>query len=418
MKTLARKTPEQALEAFWKSARRNGFVTAEDLDELFEVAELDVDEAESTYQKLNEERIEIRDDDGSVIAEEPPSRSGARASRAADEGLRQDDLQSADPVRLYLRTISEVPLLNADQEKELGAMIQAGMAAEAELAKHARASLERVKELSRDSGLPEDHLDGRPPLELQAQLELIQARGGRARRDMIEANLRLVVSIAKRYNNRGMTFLDLIQEGNVGLIRAVEKFDHTRGFKFSTYATWWIRQAIGRAIADQARTIRIPVHVTDLINRMNRERRSLAQTLGREPTKEELAEKVGIEPGRVEELDRINQDTLSLEMPVGEEGDASLGDFIEDTESPVPHEVASFQLLQKHIREVLGELSEKERRIIEMRFGLDGGDIRTLDDVGREFGVTRERIRQIETKTLSKLRHPSRKQLLRDYLDD
>lgn len=416
--TLARKTPEEQLASFWARARSNSFVSAEDLDELFEVAHLEVDEAEAVYQQLTDEKIEIRDDDGSVVADEPRARSGARESRAANEGLRVDDLQSADPLRLYLRTISAVPLLVAAQEVELGSMIHAGMDAEAELAKRARVSVERVRELARASWLPDEHLEGRPPLELQAELELIQARGGRARRDMIEANLRLVVSIAKRYQNRGLTFLDLIQEGNVGLIRAVEKFDHTRGFKFSTYATWWIRQAIGRAIADQGRTIRIPVHVTDLINRIARERRQMVQTLGRDATKDEVAEKVGVSVERLEELDRMSQETLSLEMPVGEDGGAQLGDFIEDTDAAAPHEVAAFELLQRHIRAVLDELTPKERRIIEMRFGLDGSEIRTLDDVGREFGVTRERIRQIETKTLSKLRHPSRKQQLRDYLDD
>jgi RNA polymerase primary sigma factor len=307
---------------------------------------------------------------------------------------------SADPVRMYLREIGRVALLSGPEEVSLAKRIEAGMAA--------RERLEEIAGQAGDALVAERaHLDG------------VLADGGEAKRQLIQANLRLVVSIAKRYVGRGMVLLDLIQEGNLGLMRAVEKFDHSKGFKFSTYATWWIRQAITRAIADQARTIRIPVHMVETINKVLRVQRQMMQELEREPTVEELAERVDMSPARVREIYRISQDPLSLDSPVGEEDDSNLSDFIEDHQAEAPAEAAARNLLNEAVKEALGELSEREQQVVRLRFGLDGtGQARTLEEVGREFGVTRERIRQIESKTLAKLRHPQRSQKLRDYLDD
>ncbi|MDQ4072393.1 MAG: RNA polymerase sigma factor RpoD [Actinomycetota bacterium] len=309
---------------------------------------------------------------------------------------------TADPVRMYLREIGKVPLLNAEQEVVLAQRIQAGVRAEERLA--------ALEEMYGEGNVPAD--------EYRAAQRLI-ADGIEANQALIRANLRLVVSIAKRYRNRGMAmaFLDLIQEGNLGLMRAVEKFDHTKGFKFSTYATWWIRQAITRAIADQARTIRIPVHMMETINKVVRVQRQMLQELGREPALEELAARVAMSEERVRECLRINQDVISLEQPVGEEDDFSLSDVIEDHEAVVPADAAARTMLNEAVKEVLGQLSDREQEVIRLRFGLDDGQMRTLEEVGREFGVTRERIRQIEAKTLAKLRHPIRSQRLRDYLD-
>jgi RNA polymerase primary sigma factor len=307
---------------------------------------------------------------------------------------------SADPVRMYLKEIGRVPLLSGPEEVSLAKRIEAGCAA--------RVRLEEIA-----------GLDGVELVAERAHLDAVDADGAEAKRQLIQANLRLVVSIAKRYVGRGMLFLDLIQEGNLGLMRAVEKFDHTKGFKFSTYATWWIRQAITRAIADQARTIRIPVHMVETINKVLRVQRQLLQELEREPTVEELAERVDLSPARVREIYRISQDPLSLDSPVGEEDDSNLSDFIEDHQAEAPAEAAARHLLNEAVKEALGELSEREQQVVRLRFGLDGtGQARTLEEVGKEFGVTRERIRQIESKTLAKLRHPQRSQKLRDYLDD
>jgi RNA polymerase primary sigma factor len=311
--------------------------------------------------------------------------------RAENEGSRR--APTSDLVRIYLREIGRVPLLTAEDEVELAKSIEAGLFAEEKL----------------DGGFPMLGV-------IQGDLVLLVGEGLKAKQRLIEANLRLVVSIAKRYIGRGLVFLDLIQEGNLGLIRAVEKFDYTRGYKFSTYATWWIRQAITRAIADQARTIRVPVHMVETINKLARVQRQLHQELGREVSAAEIAAEMGLEVERVAEIQRIAQEPVSLQSPIGEE-ESDLGDFIEDADAVVPIEAAAFIMLQDQLERVLDELAEREQRIIQLRFGLTDGHPRTLEEVGREFGVTRERIRQIESKTLAKLRHPSRAQMLREYLD-
>ncbi len=326
------------------------------------------------------------------------SRSKARASRRRGTDASVTML-TGDPVRMYLKEIGKVPLLTAAEEIDLAMKIEAGVAATAELEKAEEDGVELARRDKR-------------------RLGRIEQVGLDAKQQLIEANLRLVVSIAKRYVGRGMLFLDLIQEGNLGLIRAVEKFDYKKGFKFSTYATWWIRQAITRAIADQARTIRIPVHMVETINKLVRIQRQLLQELGREPTPEEIGAEMGLSAERVREIQKISQEPVSLETPIGEEEDSQLGDFIEDNEAVVPVDAASFSMLQEQLSKVLDGLAERERKVISLRFGLEDGHPRTLEEVGREFGVTRERIRQIESKTLAKLRHPSRSSKLKDYLED
>nr|WP_282958178.1 RNA polymerase sigma factor [Couchioplanes caeruleus] len=298
---------------------------------------------------------------------------------------------SADLVRAYLNGIGRTRLLTAVEEVTLSKRIEAGLYAE-----------EKLPEAGDD---------------LAPLLEIIVAEGRAAKNHLLEANLRLVVSIAKRYTGRGMAFLDLIQEGNLGLIRAVEKFDYTKGYKFSTYATWWIRQAITRAMADQARTIRIPVHMVEVINKLGRIQRELLQDLGREPTPEELAKEMDITPEKVLEIQQYAREPISLDQTIGDEGDSQLGDFIEDSEAVVAVDAVSFSLLQDQLQQVLQTLSEREAGVVRLRFGLTDGQPRTLDEIGQVYGVTRERIRQIESKTMSKLRHPSRSQVLRDYLD-
>ncbi len=334
-----------------------------------------------------------------------PVGSGSRSGSKARSGTPRPSIpaseasrSTADPVRMYLREIGRVPLLDAAGEVALAKRIEAGMAAAGRLAGLGPQLAESDSELRRS-------------------LATAEADGLQARKALIQANLRLVVSIAKRYVGRGMLFLDLIQEGNLGVMRAVEKFDHAKGFKFSTYATWWIRQAITRAIADQARTIRIPVHMVENVNKVMRVQRQMLQELEREPTPEEVAARALMTPERVREIYRISQDPLSLDSPLGDEDDASLGDFIEDQEAEVPVDVAIRELLVEAVGEVLEELSEREQEIVRLRFGLNAdGQARTLEEVGREFGVTRERIRQIESKTLAKLRHPQHSAKLRDYL--
>jgi RNA polymerase primary sigma factor len=301
---------------------------------------------------------------------------------------------TADPVKDYLKQIGKVPLLNAEQEVDLAKRIEAGLFSDEKLARDTKLSTK-----------------------LAGELEWIAEDGRRAKNHLLEANLRLVVSLAKRYTGRGMLFLDLIQEGNLGLIRAVEKFDYTKGYKFSTYATWWIRQAITRAMADQARTIRIPVHMVEVINKLARVQRQMLQDLGREPSPEELAKELDMTPEKVVEVQKYGREPISLHTPLGEDGDSEFGDLIEDSEAIVPADAVSFTLLQEQLHAVLDTLSEREAGVVSMRFGLTDGQPKTLDEIGKVYGVTRERIRQIESKTMSKLRHPSRSQVLRDYLD-
>jgi RNA polymerase primary sigma factor len=365
------------------AARERGSVSMAELTTAFEHCDLSADAVDSVLKLLADEGVDVI---------EAPHESEELAPRQSQTDARR--AATGDLVRIYLREIGRVPLLTAHDEVELAKAIEAGLFAEEKL----------------QGGVQ----DGCAGAQL-AELMLIAADGIAAKQRLIEANLRLVVSIAKRYIGRGLVFLDLIQEGNLGLIRAVEKFDYTKGYKFSTYATWWIRQAITRAIADQARTIRIPVHMVETINKMARIQRQLHQDLGREATPEEVAAEMGLHPDRVAEIQRIAQEPVSLQSPIGEE-DSDLGDFIEDADAVVPMEAAAFIMLQEQLDHVLDNLSIREQRIIQLRFGLTDGHPRTLEEVGREFGVTRERIRQIESKTLAKLRHPSRAQMLREYL--
>ena len=334
-------------------------------------------EAEAEPKEVEEDAFVLSDDD-----------DDAPAQQVATAGA------TADPVKDYLKQIGKVALLNAEQEVELAKRIEAGLFAEEQL--NAGIKLE---------------------MKLRRELLWIAEDGRRAKNHLLEANLRLVVSLAKRYTGRGMLFLDLIQEGNLGLIRAVEKFDYTKGYKFSTYATWWIRQAITRAMADQARTIRIPVHMVEVINKLARVQRQMLQDLGREPTPEELAKELDMTPEKVIEVQKYGREPISLHTPLGEDGDSEFGDLIEDSEAVVPADAVSFTLLQEQLHSVLDTLSEREAGVVSMRFGLTDGQPKTLDEIGKVYGVTRERIRQIESKTMSKLRHPSRSQVLRDYLD-
>ncbi|MGW0196702.1 RNA polymerase sigma factor RpoD [Nonomuraea sp. NPDC003201] len=359
--------------------RERGSVTVDDVAAALDRSELPSDALERVVRMLAENGVEVLEPQGDE-----------EATRADEEDVGKR-APTSDLVRIYLREIGRVPLLTAEEEVELAKSIEAGLFAEDKLG------------------------SGVSRLAFPEFRELVW-QGTRAKQRLIEANLRLVVSIAKRYVGRGMLFLDLIQEGNLGLIRAVEKFDYTKGYKFSTYATWWIRQAITRAIADQARTIRIPVHMVETINKLVRVQRQLHQDLGREPIPEEIAKEMDLPVDRVVEIQRIAQEPVSLQSPIGEE-DSDLGDFIEDADAVVPMEAAAFIMLQDQLDDILATLSDREQRIIQLRFGLADGHPRTLEEVGREFGVTRERIRQIESKTLAKLRHPTRAQMLRDYLD-
>jgi RNA polymerase primary sigma factor len=384
-------------------ARESGTVALPELNAAFERSELLPDAIDDVMRLLAEDGVEIVDPASDDPDDQRRTGGAERVRRAG----------TSDLVRIYLREIGKVPLLTAHDEVELAKAIEAGL--------FAQEMLSTVPEARKASTVPEarkastrgGRAGGAGPTE--SELGMIAEEGIRARQRLIEANLRLVVSIAKRYIGRGMVFLDLIQEGNLGLIRAVEKFDYTKGYKFSTYATWWIRQAITRAIADQARTIRIPVHMVETINKMARVQRQLHQDLGREPTPAEVAAEMGMPADRVAEIQRIAQEPVSLQAPIGEE-DSDLGDFIEDADAVVPIEAAAFMMLQDQLEQVLDTLSPREQRVIQLRFGLIDGHPRTLEEVGRDFGVTRERIRQIESKTLIKLRHPGRAQMLREYL--
>ena len=387
--------------------KEKGWLTADEIADALGSLALTAEQVDGVYALIVEEGVE-------VVEHEP----GASEDQA-DDFRRDSELLKAptnDPVRMYLKEIGKVSLLTADQEVDLAERIEAGLWADEMLCDPSKFDLERIEALARRSSLDL----GTEPLTQDKAREIcrrIERDGVLAKRKLVEANLRLVVSIAKRYVGRGMLFLDLIQEGNLGLIRAVEKFDYNKGFKFSTYATWWIRQAITRAIADQARTIRIPVHMVETINKLLRIQRQLMQDLNREPLAEEIAEQMELSADKVREIMKVSQEPVSLETPIGEEEDTHLGDFIEDSDAVVPLDAASFILLQEQLESVLHTLSQREKKVIQLRFGLHDGTPRTLEEVGKEFGVTRERIRQIESKTLSKLRHPSRSQKLRDYLE-
>ncbi|WP_373578966.1 RNA polymerase sigma factor RpoD [Parafannyhessea umbonata] len=367
----------------------------DDEDELEDGSELDEEDEE-----LAEARKEARAASEILRSSTPKSKIRKRSSRARSRRTDSSTVMlTGDPVRMYLKEIGKVDLLTAQEEVNLAMKIEAGT----EASKKLEAAENGEIELTRAE---------------QRRLMRIEQVGLEAKQSLISANLRLTVSIAKRYVGRGMLFLDLIQEGNLGLIRAVEKFDYTKGFKFSTYATWWIRQAITRAIADQARTIRIPVHMVETINKLVRVQRQLLQDLGRDPTPEEIGAEMGISADRVREIQKISQEPVSLETPIGEEEDSQLGDFIEDSTAVAPPEAASDSMLREQLEQVLDSLADRERKVIKFRFGLEDGHPRTLEEVGREFGVTRERIRQIESKTLAKLRHPSRSGRLKDYIED
>ncbi|MGZ8602478.1 MAG: RNA polymerase sigma factor RpoD [Actinomycetota bacterium] len=426
---------DEVKESVTAKGRERGFVTSEDLLEAVPVDDFTPEQVEEFLTQVQDHLTT----EGIEVIEVP----GEETDAATQVRIEVDLLKAPtnDPVRMYLKEIGKVPLLNAAQEIDLARRIEAGEFSTAlqaqirddeegkpephalkgcvqkvwEIREHQTTAFGRVEGIGREK-IAKSY---RPKTddEMQAWLHRVERDGQLAKRKLIEANLRLVVSIAKRYVGRGMLFLDLIQEGNLGLIRAVEKFDYAKGFKFSTYATWWIRQAITRAIADQARTIRIPVHMVETINKLVRVQRQLLQDLGREPTPDEIGKVMGIGPEKVREIQKVSQEPVSLETPIGEEEDSHLGDFIEDAEAVVPVDAASFILLQEQLESVLHTLSEREKKVIQLRFGLVDGHPRTLEEVGREFGVTRERIRQIESKTLSKLRHPSRSQKLRDYLE-
>ncbi|MDU2259381.1 MAG: RNA polymerase sigma factor [Actinomyces sp.] len=377
----------------------------EDVEDI----DTDVDDIEVDTADADEDDSEDKDSDDDASSQDQDSKPQAVAavrskggfvvsdSDETDEPVQQVTVAgaTADPVKDYLKQIGKVSLLNAEQEVDLARRIEAGLYAE-----------ELLKTTSND-------LSSRQ----RRELHILAQDGQQAKNHLLEANLRLVVSLAKRYTGRGMQFLDLIQEGNLGLIRAVEKFDYTKGYKFSTYATWWIRQAITRAMADQARTIRIPVHMVEVINKLARVQRQMLQDLGREPTPEELAKELDMTPEKVVEVQKYGREPISLHTPLGEDGDSEFGDLIEDSEAIVPADAVSFTLLQEQLHRVLDTLSEREAGVVSMRFGLGDGQPKTLDEIGKVYGVTRERIRQIESKTMSKLRHPSRSQVLRDYLD-
>jgi RNA polymerase primary sigma factor len=376
-----------------------GVLTQDEINESLQTLHLSPEQIDRFYMLLDEVNVEVVDGPSAENLRDLEEEAGGALSEKEENPEKDMEIAGKtptnDPVRMYLKEIGKVPLLTASEEVDLARKIEAGEEASAKLR-------EKGDKLSRE------------------QLRVLRRQervGQEAKRKLVEANLRLVVSIAKRYVGRGMLFLDLIQEGNLGLIRAVEKFDFRKGYKFSTYATWWIRQAITRAIADQARTIRIPVHMVETINKLIRVQRQLLQELGREPTPEEIAEQMELTPEKVREIIKVSQEPVSLETPIGEEEDSHLGDFIEDADAVVPIDAASFILLQEQLEDVLNSLNEREKEVIRLRFGLTDGHPRTLEEVGREFGVTRERIRQIESKTLAKLRHPTRSAKLRDYLE-
>ena len=387
--------------------KKRNILEYQEISDFFRDMNLDEEKMEKVLDFLEANKVDVLrisdgdDEDDDIILDDEDEVEVEKIDLSVPEGVSVED-----PVRMYLKEIGKVPLLSADEEIELAQKMEAGSVAVEKIP--------LLKERLAETG------DEQEKEEIQAEIKALQLdvdRGSDAKKRLAEANLRLVVSIAKRYVGRGMLFLDLIQEGNLGLIKAVEKFDYRKGYKFSTYATWWIRQAITRAIADQARTIRIPVHMVETINKLIRVSRQLLQELGREPTPEEIAEEMKMPVERVREILKISQEPVSLETPMGEEEDSHLGDFIKDDNVPVPADAAAFTLLKEQLEEVLGTLTEREQKVLTLRFGLEDGRARTLEEVGKEFNVTRERIRQIEAKALRKLRHPSRSRKLKDYLE-
>ena len=387
--------------------KKRNILEYQEISDFFRDMNLDEEKMEKVLDFLEANKVDVLrisdgdDEDDDIILDDEDEVEVEKIDLSVPEGVSVED-----PVRMYLKEIGKVPLLSADEEIELAQKMEAGSVAVEKIP--------LLKERLAETG------DEQEKEEIQAEIKALQLdvdRGSDAKKRLAEANLRLVVSIAKRYVGRGMLFLDLIQEGNLGLIKAVEKFDYRKGYKFSTYATWWIRQAITRAIADQARSIRIPVHMVETINKLIRVSRQLLQELGREPTPEEIAEEMKMPVERVREILKISQEPVSLETPIGEEEDSHLGDFIKDDNVPVPADAATFTLLKEQLEEVLGTLTEREQKVLTLRFGLEDGRARTLEEVGKEFNVTRERIRQIEAKALRKLRHPSRSRKLKDYLE-
>lgn len=401
-KTTKRTTKKAAPKT--KTSTRKKTTKADEDDDDVDVDDIDLDDNDEELEEDVEDEEQDNEEEDAKKEEKKQTEEVAKKRNGFVLTTNDDDDApaqrviapgaTADPVKDYLKQIGKVSLLNAEQEVDLAMRIEAGLYAEHKL---------------------KDHPDMDP--QLKKELRWVIHDGRRAKNHLLEANLRLVVSLAKRYTGRGMLFLDLIQEGNLGLIRAVEKFDYSKGFKFSTYATWWIRQAITRAMADQARTIRIPVHMVEVINKLARVQRQMLQDLGREPTPEELAKELDMTPEKVIEVQKYGREPISLHTPLGEDGDSEFGDLIEDSEAVVPADAVSFTLLQEQLHSVLDTLSEREAGVVAMRFGMTDGQPKTLDEIGKVYGVTRERIRQIESKTMSKLRHPSRSQVLRDYLD-
>ncbi|NLF89865.1 MAG: RNA polymerase sigma factor [Corynebacterium marinum] len=408
-KKTAKKTARKATKAAPEAEAGADVLTAQVEEDEVEPEEVDFDEVAIDEEELGAEAIAVDDEDEEeeeTVAEDEGASVWDEDESAALRQARKDAelTASADSVRAYLKQIGKVALLNAEQEVSLAKRIEAGL--------YAQHRLEQM-----EGAIAAGDKDAKLTPAVKRDLRAIARDGRKAKNHLLEANLRLVVSLAKRYTGRGMAFLDLIQEGNLGLIRAVEKFDYSKGYKFSTYATWWIRQAITRAMADQARTIRIPVHMVEVINKLGRIQRELLQDLGREPTPLELAKEMDITEEKVLEIQQYAREPISLDQTIGDEGDSQLGDFIEDSEAVVAVDAVSFTLLQDQLQDVLQTLSEREAGVVRLRFGLTDGMPRTLDEIGQVYGVTRERIRQIESKTMSKLRHPSRSQVLRDYLD-
>jgi RNA polymerase primary sigma factor len=400
------KFQERLAELIALGKKKKNILEDQEINDFFKDTPLDAEKMERVFDVLEANNIDVLkimdddDDDEPLLLDDEEEVEVEKIDLSVPDGVSIED-----PVRMYLKEIGKVPLLSAEEEIDLAQTMEAGAVASEKIA---------IMKKRMDDATEEEKED------LKAEIKSLQRdvdAGSDAKKRLAEANLRLVVSIAKRYVGRGMLFLDLIQEGNLGLIKAVEKFDYRKGYKFSTYATWWIRQAITRAIADQARTIRIPVHMVETINKLIRVSRQLLQELGREPTPEEIAEEMNMPVDRVREILKISQEPVSLETPIGEEEDSHLGDFIKDDNVPVPADAAAFTLLKEQLEEVLGTLTEREQKVLTLRFGLEDGRARTLEEVGKEFNVTRERIRQIEAKALRKLRHPSRSRKLKDYLE-